>query len=387
MDCAGVPEIGLDEWVKALLPRHGERLPLMGSLEVTYRCNLNCVQCYCNLSPNDQEARARELSLVEIRDVIDQVAEEGCLWLLLTGGEPLLRPDFLEIYSYAKKSGMLVTLFTNGTMLNAEIADYFAEWPPRKVEITLHAVTMETFERVTRVAGSYDRCMKGIQLLLERDVPLSLKTTVTKFNLDELWDTKEYVEGLGVEHRFDAMLIPRFDGSKRPYDVRLTPEELVQLDMADGERWGELERLGDQLWGVVRGEDLYVCGAGQRSFHIDPYGRLGLCTISRAHTYDLRLGSFRAAWADFIPSVRSLKVGRVIPCRTCAAIALCGQCPAWSYLEHGDLETPVEYVCAVGRARAEALGKRHDMEDDVHGKWRSEEAIPETVGHSGEVAR
>jgi len=365
VDCIGVPEIGLDEWVKALLPRWSERLPLMGSLELTYRCNLDCMQCYCNLPPDDQTARSQELSLAEIRDIVDQMVEEGCLWLLLTGGEPLLRPDFLEVYAHAKRAGMLVTLFTNGTLVNAEVADYLAEWPPRKVEITLHGVTRETFERVTRVVGSYDRCMRGIELVLERGIPLNLKTTVTTLNKNELWATKEYAESLGVDYRFDAMLIPRLDGSKEPCEVRLTPEELVQLDMADDERWRALERLGDQLWGVVRGDDLFVCGAGKRSFHIDPYGRLALCTISRAHTYDLRRGSFRAAWTEFIPGVRSLKMEQVVPCRNCPAIALCGQCPAWSYLDYRDLETPSEYVCAVGRARAEALGKGYDME------WRT----------------
>jgi radical SAM protein with 4Fe4S-binding SPASM domain len=375
VDCLGVPEIGLDEWVKALLPRYGKRLPLAGSLELTHRCNLDCVQCYCNLSPNDDEARARELSLLEIRDVIDQATEEGCLWLQLTGGEPLLRPDFLDIYSYAKKKGMLVTLYTNGTLLDAEIADYLADWPPRKVEITLHGVTRQTFDGVTRVPGSYDRCMKGIELLLGRGVPLNLKTTVTTLNKHELWDTKEYVEALGLEHRFDALLIPRLDGSRDPYAVRLSPDELVRLDREDSERWEELERLCGRAWGAVRGDDLYVCGAGERSFHIDPYGRLSLCIISRAHGYDLREGSFRAAWEDFIPSVRSLKAERAVSCRSCPALALCGQCPAWSHLEHGDLETPVEYVCAVGRARAEALGKTFDMEDNPDGKWNSQETI------------
>ncbi len=347
----------------------------MGSFELTYRCNLNCVQCYCNLSPNDHEARARELDLIEIRDIIDQIAQEGCLWLLLTGGEPLLRPDFVEIYAHAKRAGMLLMLFTNGTLLNAETADYLAEWPPRKVEITLHGVTRETFESVARVPGSYDRCMSGIELLLERDVPLSLKTTVTELNKHELWDTKEYVEKLGVDYRFDAMLIPRLDGSRQPCEVRLSPEELVQLDVEDSERWRELEKLSEELWGASRGDKLYVCGAGDRSFHVDPYGRLGVCIVNRAHTYNLRGDSFRAAWTEFIPAVRSLKTEQADGCRICPAVALCGQCPAWSYLEHGDLETPVEYVCAVGRARAEALGKRYDMEDYVDEKPRRQETL------------
>jgi len=355
----------------------------MGSLELTYRCNLDCVQCYCNLPPNDRAARSQELSLAEMGDLLDQMAAEGCLWLLLTGGEPLLRSDFLEVYAYAKRAGLLVTLFTNGTLLSTEVADYLAEWPPRRVEVTLNGVTRETFEMVTRVAGSYDRCMRGIELLLERGLPLCLKTTVTKVNVHELWETKKYVEGLGLEHRFDAMLIPRLDGSREPCELRLTPGELVKLDMADDERWREVERLGHDLWGVVRGDDLYVCGAGERSFHVDPYGRLALCAISRGHTYDLRRFSFRAAWTEFIPWVRSLKMEQDVLCRKCPAIGLCGQCPGWSYLEHGDLETPSEYVCAVGRARAEALGKRHDVEDYADDKSRSQKEVRETLGHPG----
>ena len=367
MDCVGLPEIGLDQWVKGLFAQPGpERLPLLGSLELTYRCNLNCAQCYCNLPAGDAESLSQELSLDEVRDVIDQAAEEGCLWLLLTGGEPLLRPDFLDIYAHAKKRGLLVMLFTNGTLLNADLADYLAEWTPRKLEITLHGVTRETFEKVTRVAGSYDRCMRGIELLLERGVPLNLKTTVTTLNKHELWATKEYAEGLGVDYRFDAMLIPRLDGSKKPYEVRLAPQELVELDLQDPNRSRELERVCEKFWGATPDDRLYVCGAGERSFHIDPYGQLALCMTNRAHLYDLRDGSFRAAWRDFIPAVRSLKTKRAVECRTCPAMSLCGQCPAWSYLEHRDLETPVDYLCQVGRSRAEAFRGRYQTEEQVY---------------------
>ena len=375
MDCAGVPEIGLDEWVKALLPRWSERLPLMGSFELTYRCNLDCVQCYCNLPPHDQKARSQELSLAEIRDIIDQVAEEGCLWLLLTGGEPLLRPDFLEVYAYAKRAGMLVTLFTNGTLVNAEVADYLAEWPPRKVEITLHAVTRETFEEVTRVAGSYDRCMRGIEILLERDVPLNLKTTVTTLNRHELWATKEYAESRGVEHRFDGLLIPRLDGSRQPYSVRLTPEELVGLDLQDQKRSQALEKVFEELWGPSLRDDLYVCGAGKRSFHIDPTGRLSLCIMNRAHTFDLREGAFGSGWREFIPRVRSLKSEGAAKCRTCPLISLCGQCPSWSYLEHRDLETPVEYLCSLANRRAEAFRPGYHKKENQDEKRYLQEAV------------
>lgn len=356
MECPGLPEIGLDEWTKSLLARsEDDRFPFMVTMEVTHRCNLNCVQCYCNLRVNDEEAVAEELTHEEIYDIIDQVAAEGCLWLVLTGGEPLLRPDFLDIHSYAKKKGMLVILFTNGTLLDTQAADFLAEWPPRKVEITLHGISRETFEKISGVPGSYERCMRGIELLLERDIPLTLKTTVTTLNRHELWETMEYVESLGVEYRFDALLIPRVDGSKQPYRYRLTPEELVALDIEDEKRRRAFERVGDELWGSPSTESLYLCGAGKRSLHIDPYGRCAPCLTNRAHTYDLRRGSFEEAWSDFIPAVRSLKAERWVKCRTCPVISLCGQCPAWSYMEHSDLETPVEYLCQIGHLRVEAF--------------------------------
>lgn len=367
MDCLGVPEIGLDEWAERLLaPSGANRLPLIGSLELTYRCNLNCVQCYCNLPMNDEEALRKELSFDEVRDILDQIAEEGCLWLLLTGGEPLARPDFLDVYSYAKKKGMLLSLYTNGTLLSGVVADYLAEWPPRKVEITLHGTTAHTFESITRVPGSFERCMRGIELLMERDIPLGLKTTVTTLNRHELEDTKAYAESLGIEHRFDALLTPRLDGSKEPYAFRLTPDELVSLDRADGERCVELERLCRELWGHRSDGMLYVCGAGEWSFHVDPHGRLGLCIMNRAHTYDLKSGSLRAAWREFIPGVRSLRAEQDVECRACPALALCGQCPAWSYLEHRDLETPVEYLCEVAHRRAKAFHPGYEREESVY---------------------
>jgi len=360
-----VPEIGLDQWVKGVFADgDSRRLPLLGTLELTYRCNLDCVQCYCNLPAGDAKALSMEMSHDEVCDVIDQAAEEGCLWLLLTGGEPLLRSDFLEVYAHAKEKGILVMLFTNGTLLTDHVVDYLAEWPPRKVEITLHGVTRETFERVTRVRGSYDKCMRGIELLLDRAIPLNLKTTVTTLNKHELWATKEYVGSLGVDYRFDGLLIPRLDGSKQPYSVRLTPAELVGLDLQDQGRGRELERVCEQFWGVPSSDSLYVCGAGERSFHIDPYGHFAPCMTNRAHTYDLKQGSFKVAWWDFVTAMRSLQAGQAVKCRTCPAISLCGQCPAWSYLEHQDFETPVEYLCEVAHLRAEAFRKRHRAEDN-----------------------
>jgi radical SAM protein with 4Fe4S-binding SPASM domain len=374
MDCPGMPEIGVDEWAKSLLgPSGPERLPLVGSLELTYRCNLDCIQCYCNLPVGDRAAQAQELSLSEMHDVLDQIAEEGCLSLLITGGEPLVRSDFLDIYAYAKSKGMLISLFTNGTLLTARIADYLAEWPPRRVEITLYGMTAETFESVTRVPGSFERCMRGIELLMERDIPLGLKTTVTTLNKEELWDVKRYAEGLGLDYRFDAVLHARYDGSKTPHEVRLSPEEVVQLDLADEERSRRLKELCERSWGAPTTDNLYLCGAGQHMFHIDSCGLLSPCMISRAHTYDLRQGSFSQGWRDYLLSVRSLQVQRAVRCRTCEEKSLCSQCPATSYLEEGDPESPIGFACELSHLRAEAFREGYIREEQTDERRRRPE--------------
>src|SRR5438132_5622203 len=146
----------------------GERMPLQVSIEVTRRCPLECQHCYNNLPMGDQDARGREMTTEEHLRMLDELVEMGCFWLLYTGGEIFARKDFLEIYTYAKKKGFLITLFTNGTMVTERIADYLAEWRPFAIEITLYGLTKETYERLTGIPGSFEKCMRGIRLLAER---------------------------------------------------------------------------------------------------------------------------------------------------------------------------------------------------------------------------
>src|ERR1700684_4708420 len=149
--------------------RHsGQRAPLQVSIEVTRRCPLECQHCYNNHSMVDQDARSREMTTEEHFRMLDELVEMGCFWLLYTGGEIFARKDFLEIYTYAKKKGFLITLFTNGTLINERIADHLAQYRPFAIEITLYGATRATYEAMTQIPGSYDRCMRGIRLLLER---------------------------------------------------------------------------------------------------------------------------------------------------------------------------------------------------------------------------
>jgi radical SAM protein with 4Fe4S-binding SPASM domain len=353
MDCPHIPELNASEFGDLLRASIGrQRIPVSGSMELTFRCNLRCAHCYVAHGHCGTSGQA-ELSDKETCDILDQLADEGCLWLLLTGGEPLLRPDFLDVYTYAKRKGFLVTLFTNGTLLTPRIADHLAEWPPRQVEITLYGRTHETYERVTGVPGSYARCMRGIELLLERGVPLGLKTMLLTLNKHELRDMQAYARELGLRFRYDAKVNAGLGGTRAPLAYRLDPEEIVQYELADAARLEDLRQFCERFVGkAVNGRHLYSCGAGLRSFHIDPYGKLSVCMMSRVPSYDLRCGSFREGWREF----RDQEPQGDYRCSQCELLSLCGQCPGWARLENGDPEQPVAFLCRVAHLQAAALG-------------------------------
>ena len=357
MECPHIPKISYGEFGKRLREKiAGKRLPLSGSLELTFRCNLKCVHCYLGDARHGIPEK-EELSYPEISALVDQIVDEGCLWLLLTGGEPLLRPDFLDIYTYAKRKGLLITLFTNGTLVTPQMADYLQQWRPFRIEISLYGRTKETYEKVTGVPGSYERCLRGIDLLLERGLPLRLKTVAITLNKHEISATKEYADGLGLSFYFDPLINPGLDGEAGPTTFRLTPEEVLELDLADVERADELRGFCDRMQRPAsEPEYTYVCGAGIRSFHIDPYGKLSLCLVSRSRSYGLREGSFHEGWHEFLPQVRYHKAGDHYVCSRCELISLCGQCPGWAELEHGDQQAKVEFLCRVAHLRAETLG-------------------------------
>jgi radical SAM protein with 4Fe4S-binding SPASM domain len=336
------------------------RIPLNGTIEVTRRCPLECAHCYNNLPVGDRDARRRELTYEEHCRLLDEIAEAGCLWLLYSGGEIFARKDFLDIYAYAKRKGFIITLFTNGTQITPKIADFLAELPPFSIEITLYGRTRETYEELTGIPGSHERCLRGIRLLLERGLPLGLKTVGVTINKHEIWDMKRFAEeDLGLEFKFDSMINARIDCSQSPLAVRLTPEEIVELDLDDPRRADEWRGLYKNTIGYMpspkASEQVYVCGGGLSSFAVDPEGKMTICVISHRDTYDLRTGSFREGWESFLYKVRMKKITRITKCVACALRSMCYTCPANGELEHGDPEEPVDFFCHVTHLRAHAL--------------------------------
>ncbi len=339
-------------------------------LELTARCTSDCPHCFINLPAADPVARSRELTPAEIARIADEAVELGALRVLLTGGEPLLREDFAEIYLLLKRKGLLVSVFTNATQVRPEHAALFRAYPPRDLEVTVYGATRETYERVTRRPGSWDAFRRGLRLLAESGVPVRLKAMALRSNRREFAEISAFCrERTRDFYRFDPLLHLRYDGDPdRNAEIRaerLAPEEVVSLELADGERSRALEKRCGRLAaaGPYGGESdrLFRCGAGNGSFAVGYDGIFRLCSSLWAPgtTYDLRKGTVREAWDELVPRVRDRRSRDPEFMRTCAVcplINLCLWCPATAYLESGAMDARIEGFCRVARARAAAFG-------------------------------
>lgn len=357
MSCLNLPEFAFDEWGDILLkPLHGGRYPLAGEFELTDRCNLSCVHCFINQPAGSIQARQNELTTSQVKDILDQIADAGCLHLLLTGGEPLLRPDFSEIYLHARRKGMLVMLFTNGTMLTPAIVDVLKEAPPHLVEVSIYGATKETYEAVSRLPGSFERFLEGIHLLKASGLPFATKSVLLTVNKHELPLILKFAENLDLRFRYDGSIFPRFTGSENPFQYRLSIEEMLELDRSDPERmqaWVDNYENSKHL--QMRSEKfVYSCGAGHRSFHIDSSGRLSTCMMARRPSYSIPEMGFMPAWQK-LGEVRLAERKLNIPCLTCSSSGMCVQCPGWSQLVHGDDESIVDFVCQLTKTREKEI--------------------------------
>ena len=329
----------------------GQRIPLSGSLELTHRCNLNCVHCYLGPQSIHKKKTDKEMGTDQILSVIDEITEAGCLFLLITGGEPLLRKDFSEIYSYAKRNGLLVTVFTNGTVIKENIIGLFKDLPPHEVEISLYGATAGTYERITRGIGSFGKCISGIERLLEDGIRVRLKTMLMTLNTHEFFEIKKMAEQYGAKFRFDPAISPCLNGDRSPLEFRVAPEDAVGKEFSDRTMIHRWEDYLGKYAGQPESETLYNCGAGINSFHIDPYGNLFPCLMMRGIKYDLTGGNFITGWDEVIPRIREIKANPDFICNVCGKRDFCGFCPPSFELENGSADAFSEYHCEMSEIR------------------------------------
>jgi MoaA/NifB/PqqE/SkfB family radical SAM enzyme len=342
------------------------RLPLQGSIDFTYRCNNNCRHCWVRLPTTAGESE-QELSFDEIRRIADEAQAMGCREWAISGGEPMLRPDFSELFDYLTCKSRGYTINTNGTLITPDIARLLTRRGSKLV--ALYGATAEVHDHITRTPGSFDSVMQGFRYLQEAGAGFTVQLIPMRDNYHQYDDMVKLAKSISPHYRVGAawLYLSAGGSAQRNAEIarqRLEPEEVVALDqpdMAEEESASSLSTKGPRdspRSGTVpaEGDDRVFAGciANRRDFHVDPYGGMTFCSFIRdpALRFDLRKGAFRTAWEEFIPGLAGKVRGGQEYLENCGSCELrrdCRWCGVYGYLEHGRYGAKVEYLCEAAR--------------------------------------
>jgi radical SAM protein with 4Fe4S-binding SPASM domain len=345
--------------------------PQLGHLdiELTERCNNACIHCYINLPVENARVKRRELKTDQWKDILQQAADLGALSVRFTGGEPLLRDDFTEIYLIARRLGMQVILFTNARRITPELADLFVKVPPqKKIEISVYGMHPQSYDAVACSPGAFNEFQRGINLLNERGIPFIVKSVCLPSNRSEIdefetWAVKIPWMDKHPSYALFLELRTRRDSEAKNQlirSLRLSPEEgLAFVTRSDEAYRRGMSQFSTEYMGP-QGDRLFSCGAGETGC-VDAYGVYQMCMPLRHPdtVYDLKQGTLYKGLTEVFPRLRELHATNPIyldHCAHCFLKGLCEQCPGKSWEENGTLDTPVDYLCLVAHAQARYLG-------------------------------
>ena len=320
-------------------------IPLSGAFELTSRCPLDCKMCYVHRKENDCEAIKQEKSTEWWLNLTEEAKNAGMLMLLLTGGEPLLRKDFEEIYLNAKKSGLLVSVNTNGLLIDDEKIKFFAANPPQKLNITLYGASEETYRNLCGNGKAYSKVTDAIRKLKQAGVSIKLNYTVTQYNRHDAEKIYEFANELLLPVQTVTYMFPpvRAGGEAE----RMSPEEaanaMFKCHMLD---WG-CEKFRTHLEAkpnIVRDPEAgnkIPCRAGSSTFWVTWDGKMTPCGMMTKPMFEI--GNFKDAW-ECIKKSRE-KIFLPSECINCELRNWCDMCAAIPLAESGEFGVVPEYVC------------------------------------------
>lgn len=330
------------------------RHPVNGSLELTPVCNMNCAMCYVRMSPEEARRKGGLRPLSEWLRIAEEMARSGVLFLLLTGGEPLTYPGFRELYLRLKALGFILTINTNGTLIDEEWADFFAAHKPRRINITLYGSSDETYQRLCRHPNGFQRTVRAIELLRQRRIDVKISTSVTPANRADLLAIHQLGPKLDVPVHADTYMMPADRERDLPFDrqSRLSPEDAAQarLDAIRAEfppdmfRQYAAQTLAAANTPVQPPYDYGVsCLAGNCSFTINWQGEMRPCVVFPGVSASVTELGFAAAWRKIVADTAAIRISNT--CAACPKRTVCRTCAAAAYLETGAYDGVPDYLC------------------------------------------
>lgn len=337
---------------KLVARANGLKQPINGILELTPLCNMNCDMCYVRLSRSEMEARGRLRSGAEWLELGRQMAEAGTLFVLLTGGEPLTHPDFREIYLGLKRMGMILTINTNGTLIDREWAEFFGKMKPRRVNVTLYGADEETYGSLCHNPGGFQKTVDAIRLLRANGVAVKLNGSITPANENQIEQIIEIARELDVPYKLDTYMYPGCRERSLPYDrqARLLPEAAAGAQVR-ANLYGlppeAVRACADSLFEKMASAPEYTtglsCRAGSSSYMVNWQGRMRPCIMVDEPSVDAFELGFEKAWKQIVALTSGISLSPV--CSACELRGACQVCGACALLETGRYDGTPDYMC------------------------------------------
>ena len=338
-----------------------KRIPLSGTFEVTPRCNFDCRMCYIRHSEAEVKCHERTVqSLEEWKIIADEAVREGMLYLLITGGEPFLWKDFWPLYEYLKEKGLVISINTNGSLIDEQAVEKFKKSPPCRINITLYGASDETYEKLCRIRNGFQKVDKAVTLLCKAGIPVKLNCSLTPYNVCDLEKIVDYAKKRNLILDINPYMYPpvRKENFKPGFNERFSPEEVAYWHIKSKQLQYEKDAYLDFLQQIVQGtvkppgldEECYDsldgqirCRAGRAAFWVTWDGYMLPCGLMGAPETDLREYDFANAWKLMIQKADAVNLSGI--CNNCQNSSICHSCAAMAMAETGRFDGIPVYMC------------------------------------------
>ncbi|MCR5665890.1 MAG: radical SAM protein [Eubacterium sp.] len=333
----------------------GTHTPISAGIELLPLCNMDCDMCFVRLGTEEMKRAGSVHSADEWLKLAENMQKAGTLFLMLTGGEPLLYPEFKRLYRSLKQMGFVITVNTNGTLIDDEWADFFAQYPPRRMNITLYGADADTYRSLCHYEDGYEKAIRAIQLLRDRKVDVKINVSMVKDNQDDIQKLITYADEVGAGISIDTYMYPAVRERERKYDdqVRVDAKEAARgkLDFlrttTEREQYQEILREHIMRKHETEAEQSVEmkmnCQAGKTSFAVNWQGFMRPCVMMTQPSYPVFEMDFLDAWKKLSKELDKIRLGE--DCASCEYRKVCSICPAKAYWETGSIKKKPEYLC------------------------------------------
>ena len=360
-----------EPYISTYLHQKGRKmgLPIAGNFELTSRCNFNCPMCYVHQTQQEIELSGkRELTAAEWIDIARKAKDMGMVFVLLTGGEPIVRKDFFEIYDAMREMGLLISINSNGSLLKGEILERFLKAPPFRFNISLYGGSNETYKNMCGIPA-YEDVKENIRALRKAGVEVSLNLSITPYNKDDLEEIYRDAVELDVNVKASSYMYPpvRINGETYGCGNRLSAEDAAMCSV----KWDKIRFTEDEF--KIRAENMSKlidefkddcpieadegvrCRAGSSSFWLTWDGKMLPCGMMTTPYVNVLETGFEKAW-EFVRTETS-KIHTPVKCVNCEYKEVCGVCAAVCFTETGSFSGVPEYICEKTKAQVRLTEK------------------------------